>query len=190
MNPPAERTVSLDSSEEATVLRERFRPPVRFPELHVYVDGAAKGNPGPAGIGVVVLAPDGETVAEFGMAIGETTNNYAEYTALVHALRLLTALEVEGVVVFTDSELVARQLSGEYRVREPSLKTLHEQAMRLLSRYPRWRVEHVERERNREADRLASRAAAEAAVGRESRSDPGAAGCNTGRTGGKEPRLF
>lgn len=149
----------MDREGESTVLRDPFRCPVLFGELHVHVDGAAKGNPGPAGIGVVVRTEQGETVAEFGMPIGEATNNYAEYTALVHALRLLSALRVERVVVYTDSELVSRQISGEYRVREQSLKSLHAQVMHMLSLYKAWRVEHVRREENREADRLASKAA-------------------------------
>ncbi len=149
----------MDRDGESSAVRDPYRCPIFFRELHVHVDGAAKGNPGPAGIGVVVRTADGEKVAEFAMPIGETTNNYAEYTALVHALRLLSAFQVESVVVFTDSELVSRQLAGEYRVREQSLKSLHFQVRHMLSLYRRWRVKHVGREENREADRLASWAA-------------------------------
>lgn len=174
-----------------TVIREPFRCPRSFKEVHVYVDGAARGNPGPAGIGVLIRTPEGDTVAEFGLAIDVATNNYAEYTALVHALRLLSALEAECVVVFTDSELVARQLSGEYRVREQSLKSLYAQVMNMLSLYPRWRVEHIGREKNREADRLASEAARGQAGGGHGMRDPVSRhGSSGGDPDGKTPTLF
>ncbi len=139
-----------------------FQGARRFEELNVYVDGAARGNPGPAAIGVVVLTRDGKKVASFGEAIGETTNNYAEYTALVHALRLLSVFEVERLRVHTDSELVASQINGDYRVKEKTLLSLHAQVVSMLGRYRAWEVIHIPREENAEADRLANKALNEA----------------------------
>lgn len=135
-----------------------FQGARRFEELYVYVDGAARGNPGPAAIGVVVLTRQGKTVAAFGEAIGVSTNNYAEYTALVHALRLLSVFEVDRLRVYTDSELMAKQVKGEYRVKEKTLQSPHAQVMSMLQRYRDWDIAHVPREENAEADLLANRA--------------------------------
>lgn len=140
-----------------------FQGARRFEELHVWVDGAARGNPGPAAIGVVIMTRQGRSVASFGEAIGVTTNNYAEYTALVHALRLLSVFEVERLRVYTDSELMARQVKGEYRVKEKTLQSLHAQVMSMLRRFRDWDVSHVPREENAEADLLANRALNEGA---------------------------
>lgn len=139
-----------------------FRGARYFEELRVFVDGAARGNPGPAAIGVVVLTREGKKVASFGEVIGAATNNFAEYTALVHALRLLSAYEVERLRIFTDSELVASQVKGEYRVREATLKSLHAQVLSMLRRYRAWEINHIPREENAEADLLANRALNEA----------------------------
>lgn len=139
-----------------------FQGAKHFDELHVFIDGAARGNPGPAAIGVVVLTRQGRRVAAFGEAIGEATNNFAEYTALVHALRLLSAYEVDRLRIYADSELVVRQIRGLYRVKERSLRSLHSQVMSMLGRYRDWSIQHVPREENREADRLANRALDEA----------------------------
>ena len=139
-----------------SVLEPTFQGAKRFEELHVFVDGAARGNPGPAAIGVLVLTRQGREVASFGEAIGEATNNFAEYTALVHALRLLSVFEVDRLRIYTDSELMALQLRGEYRVKEKTLRSLYAQVMSMLGRYRDWRIEHVPRERNQEADRLAN----------------------------------
>ncbi|MGQ9756621.1 MAG: ribonuclease HI family protein [Actinomycetota bacterium] len=139
-----------------------FQGARRFDELHVFIDGAARGNPGPAAIGVVILTRQGRRVAAFGEAIGEATNNFAEYTALVHALRLLSVYEVERLRVYADSELVVRQIQGLYRVKERSLRSLHSQVMSMLGRYRDWSIQHVPREENREADRLANHALDEA----------------------------
>jgi len=144
-----------------------FQGARRFDELHVYVDGAARGNPGPASIGVVVLTRDGKKVASFGEAIGEATNNYAEYTALVHALRLISVFEVERLRVYTDSELMASQVNGDYRVREKSLRPLYAQVMSMLRRYREYEVAHIPREKNSEADLLANRALNESAFAPE-----------------------
>ena len=129
-----------------------------FGELHVHTDGAARGNPGPAAIGVVITTSDGKEVASFGQYIGEATNNFAEYTALVHALRLLSAFKLDCLRLFSDSDLVVQQLKGNYRVKEPHLKSLYSQVISMLGHYREWRIDHVPRERNQEADGLANQA--------------------------------
>lgn len=141
-----------------SVIDPAFQGARHFDELHVFIDGAARGNPGPAAIGVVILTRQGRRVAAFGEVIGEATNNYAEYTALVHALRLLSAYEVGRLRIYADSELVVRQIRGLYRVKEKSLRSLHSQVMSMLGRYRDWSIRHVPREENREADLLANRA--------------------------------
>jgi ribonuclease HI len=124
----------------------------------VHVDGGARGNPGPAAIGVVLSTPDGEPLEEVGERIGRATNNVAEYRALLHGLeraRLLGATEVE---VVNDSELVARQLTGAYRVKHPSMKPLHQAALALLAGFDRWSIRTVPRAQNARADELVNRA--------------------------------
>ena len=141
-----------------SVVEAAFQGARRFEELHVFVDGAARGNPGPAAIGVLILTREDKRVSAFGEAIGQTTNNYAEYTALVHALRLLSVFEVDRLRLYTDSELMAKQVKGEYRVKEKTLHSLNAQVMSMLRRYKDWEITHIPREENAEADALANRA--------------------------------
>ncbi len=148
-----------------SVVEPAFQAARRFEELHVYVDGAARGNPGPAAIGVVVLTRQGRKVAAFGESIGEATNNYAEYTALIHALRLLSVYEVDRLRIYTDSELMVQQVKGSYRVKEKSLRSLYAQVMSMLARYRDWSIQHIPRDENREADRLANQALDESGGG-------------------------
>jgi ribonuclease HI len=128
----------------------------RHPSLVVHTDGAARGNPGPAGIGVHITAPDGRVVSETAEGIGRTTNNVAEYTAAIRGLERAAELGATDVTLRSDSQLLIEQLAGRYRVRTPHLRPLHEQVMRLASRFDRIRFEHVRREANVEADRLAN----------------------------------
>lgn len=125
-------------------------------KAETYVDGAAKGNPGPAGIGVVIKA-DGKIfkIAEY---VGTRTNNQAEYLALIKALTKLRELDVRKVFVYSDSVLLVKQVNGEYRVRHPELKTLHQKVQELLGMFEEFRIIHVDREKNREADKLANEA--------------------------------
>jgi ribonuclease HI len=146
-----------------SVVEAAFQGARRFEELHVFVDGAARGNPGPAAIGVLILTREDKRVSAFGEAIGQTTNNYAEYTALVHALRLLSVFEVDRLRLYTDSELMAKQVKGEYRVKEKTLHSLNAQVMSMLQRYKDWKITHIPREENTEADELANRALNEGA---------------------------
>lgn len=127
-------------------------------KLVLHVDGGARGNPGPAAIGVVVSAPDGEVVATVADTIGETTNNVAEYRALLRGLQLAAAHGAREVDVINDSELVARQLTGVYKVKHPALQELHRQALAALEGFERWSISSVPRAHNAEADALVNAA--------------------------------
>ena len=122
----------------------------------VACDGAARGNPGPAGIGVQVTTDAGEVVGEIARGIGEATNNVAEYTAVVEGLSLAQELGARSVTLRSDSLLLVSQLTGRYRVKAPHLQPLHHQVRRLAAGFDRISFEHVPREGNREADRLAN----------------------------------
>ena len=126
--------------------------------LHLHIDGASRGNPGDAGFGVHVTRPDGTEVAGLFGYLGRATNNVAEYEALLHALRYALGRGARRVRVFSDSELVVRQVEGRYRVKHPDMVPLHAEARSLLSRFDEARITHVPREQNKEADRLANRA--------------------------------
>jgi ribonuclease HI len=132
--------------------------------LRLHVDGASRGNPGEAGFGVRVTAEDGGEVASLYGYLGRATNNVAEYQALLHGLRFALARGASSVEVYSDSELLVRQIGGLYRVKNPGLLPLFREAKGLLSRFERGRVVHVPRERNREADALANRAVDERAT--------------------------
>jgi ribonuclease HI len=127
-------------------------------ELRLHVDGASRGNPGEAGFGVHVADDEGNEVAALYGYLGRATNNVAEYEALLHGLRFALERGAARVEVFSDSELLVRQVAGRYRVKSPGLQPLHREAVLLLSRFERARVSHVPREGNREADALANRA--------------------------------
>ena len=131
--------------------------------LRLHVDGASRGNPGEAGFGVHVTAEDGSEVAALFGYLGRATNNQAEYQALLHGLRFALAHRAARVEVYSDSELLVRQIEGRYRGKNPGLQPLHREAQGLLARFERARVTHVPRERNREADALANRAVDERA---------------------------
>jgi ribonuclease HI len=122
---------------------------------HVYFDGASRGNPGPAAIGWVIVTDDG-IVAEGGKRIGETTNNRAEYEALVYALEVAADYGFEEVDVRGDSELIVRQIHGEYDVNDPGLREYRVRALELLDSFAEWSLSHVPREINERADELAS----------------------------------
>jgi len=133
-----------------------------YQSVIVYCDGASSGNPGPAGIGVVVTAPDGTELRSWGAPVGRATNNVAEYQALLAALRSALEVEARRVEVRSDSELLVRQINGEYRVKNPALKELHEEATELLGRFEKWEARHVSREQNAKADKIAKAAVKEA----------------------------
>jgi len=124
--------------------------------LIVSCDGAARGNPGPAGIGAVVVTEDGEVLAEVAEGIGETTNNVAEYRAMIAGLERAAELGATQVAVKSDSNLLVEQMNGRYRVKHPNLKPLYAEALAVASRFSRITYTHVRREFNTEADRLAN----------------------------------
>jgi len=120
-------------------------------------DGGSRGNPGPAAWGVVVLDAGGRAVEGFAGAIGRATNNVAEYKGLLEALALAVSRHAFDVELLADSELVVKQIRGEYKVRHPDLIPLHAEAVRLISGFRSFRIGHVPRENNKDADKLVNR---------------------------------
>ncbi len=127
-------------------------------KLVVHVDGGARGNPGPAAIGVVVSEPDGTVIDELGEPIGVATNNVAEYKALIRGLERARALGADEIEIVNDSELVARQLTGAYKVKHPAMKPLYLDAMEALRGFGSWRIRTVPRAQNAHADELVNAA--------------------------------
>lgn len=124
----------------------------------LHSDGGARGNPGPAGAGFVLRDPSGTVVCEGGRYLGEVTNNIAEYEALIWGLECAGAHNVRDITVMADSELVVKQMNGQYRVKHPGLKPLYERARAAAARIGSVRYVHVRREQNADADDLANRA--------------------------------
>lgn len=124
---------------------------------HVYFDGASRGNPGPAAVGWAIVTSDG-IAADGGQRIGETTNNDAEYRALIRALEAARDLGIEEVDVRGDSELIVKQVRGEWNTNEPTLRERRVRVHELLRAFDRWSLEHVPREINDHADQLANEA--------------------------------
>jgi len=124
--------------------------------LIAYVDGGARGNPGPAGYGVAIEDELGRPVAELSEYLGRQTNNYAEYSGLLAALNYTNRHGFKALKVISDSELMVKQISGEYKVSSPVLKELHQRAMKLIEQLECFEIRHVLREKNRDADRLAN----------------------------------
>ena len=123
--------------------------------LEIFVDGACSGNPGKAGVGVVINHK-GKTVKEISKAIGDATNNIAEYSALIYALQEALVMKARELKVFTDSELMFRQVTGVYKVRNEKLKFLFSQVQHLMSGFDRVDISHIRREKNKQADKLAT----------------------------------
>jgi ribonuclease HI len=122
--------------------------------LVVNVDGGARGNPGPAAIAAVASTPDGEVVDRRGEAIGTATNNVAEYRALLLGIELAREHGAAEVELIGDSELIVKQVKGEYRVKDAGLRPLHAQVRAALEGFDRWSIRHVRREQNAAADAL------------------------------------
>ena len=120
------------------------------------IDGGARGNPGPAGYGVVIEDEIGRPVAQLSEFLGRQTNNYAEYSGLLAALNYALRHGFKALKVISDSELMVKQISGEYKVSSPTLRELHQRAMKLIDQLECFEINHVLREKNREADRLAN----------------------------------
>lgn len=127
-------------------------------KLVVNVDGGARGNPGPAAIAAVVQGPGGEVLEERGERIGHATNNVAEYKALLLGIELASALDAAELELIGDSELVVKQVKGEYKVKDANMRKLHAEVKSALSGFEHWSIRHVRREHNAEADRLVNEA--------------------------------
>jgi ribonuclease HI len=128
------------------------------PAVVVHVDGGARGNPGPAAIGVVVAAPDGAVLDEYAERIGVATNNVAEYRALLRGVQRAAALGAREVEFVNDSELVAKQINGAYKVKHPAMKPLYDEAIVALRCFERWTIRSVPRAQNERADALVNEA--------------------------------
>ncbi|MGI8429642.1 MAG: ribonuclease HI family protein [Solirubrobacteraceae bacterium] len=124
----------------------------------VHVDGGARGNPGPAAIGVVVCDPTGEVLDEVAETIGIATNNVAEYRAVLRALQRAHSLGAREIEIVGDSELIARQITGAYKVKHPAMKALHQEAIAALREFDRWQIRTVPRAQNARADALVNAA--------------------------------
>ena len=124
----------------------------------ICTDGAARGNPGPAAIGATIKDEHGRLIASISRRIGTTTNNQAEYAAVIAALEEAIKLGAKQVYVKSDSELVVKQINGRYRVKKPALKPLHQQVKQLQSLLESFTITHIPREQNTEADSLANKA--------------------------------
>ncbi|MCX5713613.1 MAG: ribonuclease HI family protein [Candidatus Omnitrophica bacterium] len=123
--------------------------------LEIYIDGASKGNPGPAGVGVVICRK-GAVVKNISRYIGTATNNFAEYNALIFGLEEALILKAESLVIYSDSQLVCRQIKKEYKVKSINIIGLYNQAQRLLSAFKEISIKNIPREENRGADKLAN----------------------------------
>jgi ribonuclease HI len=127
-------------------------------KLTVNVDGGARGNPGPAAIGVVLRGPGEEVLAEVGETIGRATNNVAEYRALLRGIELAAEHGAGEVELIGDSELVVRQVEGRYKVKDSNLRELHAEVKQALAGFDGWSIRHVKRAQNADADRLVNAA--------------------------------
>src|SRR6476620_6369663 len=121
-----------------------------------YVDGGSRGNPGTAGYGVAITDENGDSVVNLSVFLGIRTNNFAEYSGLLGALNYAVSHGYRDLQIYADSELMVKQIAGAYKVRSADLKPLFDQAREMISRLHSFRITHIPREKNREADRLAN----------------------------------
>jgi len=134
-------------------------------EIEIYIDGSSKGNPGPSGIGVVICR-DGETIKNISSYIGKATNNVAEYTALIYGLQEGLVAKAESIKINTDSQLLHRQITKAYKVKNSNLLGLYNKVLYLMSAFKEVKINHIPRDQNRGADKLASKAVKEARCNR------------------------
>ncbi len=125
-------------------------------QVTIYSDGACRGNPGPSGAGAVLTGSDGRVIVEVCKYLGEMTNNQAEYRALMLALEEARSIGAQSVSIFADSELMVKQVRGEYKVKNEGIRPLFAEIQKLLRGFGGYTIEHVPRERNKQADRLAN----------------------------------
>src|ERR1700744_5867845 len=136
-----------------------------------YCDGGSRGNPGPAGFGVYIQDSAGKVLAELSEFVGKRTNNFAEYSALLASLEFAIGNGHRSLRVVSDSELMVKQIKGQYRVNSPELRPLYEEAKRRITQLQRFQIQHVLRDKNKHADRLAN-VAMDRGMGRASAPDP------------------
>ena len=127
-------------------------------KLNIYIDGGARGNPGPAGVGVVIMDGKGKKIKDVSKYIGEATNNIAEYNALLYGLEEALMLSAEEIRINLDSELVAKQITGEYRVKDKNIKPLFDRAVNMLKSFKGFEINRIDRSENKEADKLVNKA--------------------------------
>lgn len=126
-------------------------------KITIYSDGAARGNPGKAGAGAVLISESGKVLSEIAKYLGDDiTNNQAEYTALILALEEAFDLKAKNIMVYADSELMVRQINGDYKVKNEGIKPLFQKVKALLKKFDAYEVEHIPREKNKHADRLSN----------------------------------
>ncbi len=143
------------AEERQAAQAEVVARPVR---TRLFTDGAARGNPGPAGAGAVIISPDGHIVAKVGKFLGEETNNVAEYMGLLIGLKRAKAMGIKELDVLADSELMVKQLNGDYAVKAEHLKPLFDEAKALLKHFGDVEIRHIPREENEQADAMSNRA--------------------------------
>ncbi len=129
----------------------------RHRQLHLYIDGASRGNPGDSAIGLIIKTPDGLILKKKGIFIGETTNNVAEYMALLHGICESLRYKPSSLIIYSDSKLLVNQMRGIYKVRDDKLIPLYKKAIKLLEKFSAFDILYIGREENREADRIANR---------------------------------
>lgn len=127
-------------------------------KVKIYIDGAARGNPGESGIGIIIKDEDGRVIRSLYKYIGQATNNIAEYTALVYALQEALILGLKDIEVYSDSELLVKQLNSEYKVKNSNLRAYYEQFLHLKTGFNRLEIKQIAREENKETDKLANQA--------------------------------
>ena len=147
---PAARQPAFEFAAEA--------PPRKAGRLVMFTDGASRGNPGEAGIGVVIKDEGGKVIKRLARYLGRATNNQAEYTALLDGLKAAKELGAEGLQVYADSELLVKQIKGEYRVKNPELQKMNLLARSLIEKFPVFVITYIPREKNSLADSLANEA--------------------------------
>lgn len=150
------KSLLLEASTQFKEVSSKTHPNIH--NLTFYIDGASRGNPGKAAIGVVILNADGHVIDGLKRYIGETTNNMAEYQALIEALTEGKRLGGKVVQIFSDSELMVRQINGVYKVKDSKLLDLYKEAKRLISGFTDFKIDHITRDKNSKADSLANEA--------------------------------
>lgn len=130
---------------------------IRMKQLEIYIDGASKGNPGPSGIGVIIMQ-GGQIIENIATYIGNTTNNAAEYNALIFALQAAIKLNAKSVKINSDSQLLCRQINKVYKVKHPNMIGLYNQVLHLMSAFEQFSIVNIPREENKGADKLADKA--------------------------------